>query len=308
MVNSLDEALRILKNAVRKRGLACVGLVANAAELIPELARRGILPDLLTDQTPADDLLAYIPRGFTPAQAAELRESDPQSYRQRTLDSIAVHVRGMLELKKLGSVVFEFGNGIRSQALALGVADAVKIPDFASEYLQPDLAKGRSPFTVIALSGDPDDIPKCDTLFGELFPDTDLSKWIAIARRRAAAGLPARSSWTGADEAVRLGVAINELVARKQLAAPIVLGRSIPMNRGRAAADPGPISDSQLNSLLRAASGASCVAFQPTESSPAGIEQSVHITVVADGKPATAETVARLFAKDFAAAFASLPL
>jgi urocanate hydratase len=318
MVNSLDEALRILKNAVRKRASASVGLVANAAELIPELARRGVLPDLLTDQTPANDLLAYIPGGLTISQAAELRERDPEKYRQQALDSIAAHVRGMLELKKLGSVVFEFGNGIRAQALAGGVTQTAEIPDLISEYLQPQLARGLGLVTLIALSGEAEDIARIDTVFAELFPDTDLQRWIAIARRRASAGLPARSCWIGPEAATRLGSAINALVSEGSLKAPVAIGCSICMASGKsgeqinihgASSAPGAraIADSaQLDSLLRAASGAAWLAVQEGDELPAGSEQSLYFAVVADGKPKTGHCMARLFAKDFAAAFAAL--
>src|SRR5205807_5142711 len=150
---NLDEALRILKNAVRKREPASVGVIGNAAEIVPELAHRGVLPNFLTDQTPADDPLAYIPQGLTTAQSDELRERDPSAYRERALDSIATQVRAMLEIREMGAVVFEFGNGMRAQAFARGVSDAYKIPDFVSEYLLPDLEQGRGLLTVVGLSG-----------------------------------------------------------------------------------------------------------------------------------------------------------
>jgi len=315
MVNSLDEALRILKNAVRKREPASVGLIANAAELIPELARRGILPDLLTDQTPASDLLAYIPQGLTIAQAADLRGRDPQGYRERSLDSVAAQARGLVELKKMGSLVFEFGNGIRAQALSCGVTGAAEIPDFVSEYLQPDLASGRGPLTIVALSGESDDIAKIDALFGYLFPDGDLQKWIAIARRRPSPGLPARTCWTGADETLRLSTAVNELVSDGKLKAPVVIGRSmyilrpsqIKISVPSSASGAHPIVDSpQLDSLLRAASGTAWLGVEQLNAVTNGGAQVIHFAVIADGKSTTADNITRVFTREFLPAFAGL--
>jgi urocanate hydratase len=315
MVNNLDEALRILKNAVRKREPASVGLIGNAAEVIPELARRGVLPDLLTDQTPADDPFAYIPQSLTMAHAAELRGRDPRAYGEKALDSIATQVRAMLELQKMGAVVFEFGNGILAQAFARGVADAYGVSDFASEYLQADLAQGRGLVTVIALSGDPGDLAHVDDLFPELFPDSELQQWIAIARKHPSPGLPARSCWIRADDAIRLGTAINDLVTRGEIKAPVAMGRSIRQNQGRSplgsppaaqapnsgAVDP-PLADwPGLTALLHAASGASWLSLQAPARSDEGWEQSTSFAVVADGKPKAAERIERLFANDLAA-------
>jgi urocanate hydratase len=316
MVNNLDETLRILKNAVRKREAASVGLIGNAAELIPELADRGVLPDLLTDQTPADDPFAYIPRGLTMAQATELRGRDPRAYRERALDSIATQVRGMLQLKKMGAVVFEFGNGMRAQAFARGVTGAYEIPDFASEYLLPDFARGRGMLTLIALSGDSDDLARVDALFAELFPESELPKWVAIARKRPSPGLPARSCWIGRDEAMKLGTAINDLVARGEIKAPVAIGRSSRQNRGRSpldsqlpaqAANSGSLAQALADSpalaaILHAASGASWLSLQATAGPDQSWEQSSSLVAVADGRPKTAEGIERLFADDFAAA------
>jgi urocanate hydratase len=189
VVNNLDEALRILKDAVRKREPASVGLIGNASELLPEFVSRSVLPDVLTDQTPADDPLAYIPHGLTVAQATEARERDPCAYRERALDSIAAQARAMPELKKMGAITFEFGNGLRAQAVARGVSNAYDIPDFASEYLQSDLAEGRGLLTVIALSGDHDDLDRIDDRFPELFPDEDVREWDHHSSQASLAGL-----------------------------------------------------------------------------------------------------------------------
>ena len=316
MVNNLDEALRILKNAVRKRELASVGLVGNASEVIPELAHRGVLPDLLTDQTPADEPFAYIPQGLTPLQAAELREQNPRAYRARALDSLAAQVRGMLELKKMGAVVFEFGNGILAQAFARGVADAYEIPDFVSEYLLADLQQCRGLFTAVALSGDLDDLARIDSLFPKLFPDSELREWIAIARKRPSPGLPARSCWMRADEAVKLSAAINDAVARGEMKAPVAMGRSIRQKRAKnlpgsqptaqavnSAAPAQALADwPGLPALLDAATGASWLALQVGAATGESWEQGASFAVVADGKPKTAERIERLLANDLAAA------
>ncbi len=321
MVNNLDEALRILKNAVRKSAPTSVGLIANASELLPEFVRRGVLPDVLTDQTPADDPFAYIPQGLTIAQAAELREKGPRAYRERALDSIAMQMRAMLELKKMGAVVFEFGNGIRAQALAHGVADANEIPDFASEYLAQDFAQGRGPLTVVALSGDPGDLGHVDELFPRLFFDSELQKWVAIARKHPSSGLPARSYWMGAAEAIQLATAINDLVARGETSAPVAVARSVRQNRGKhlpssqppaQIPSPGPAAQSLADSpalaaLVQAARGASWLSWQANSGPGETRGQSLSFAVVADGKPKTAENIARLFASDFGAVIFAPP-
>ena len=321
MVNNLDEALRILKNAVRKREPASVGLIGNAAEILPELAQRGVLPDLLADQTPADDLSCYIPRGFTLPDARELQERDPSAYQERALDSIAAQVRAMLELKKLGALVFEFGNGIRAQALARGVAEAAKIPDFVSEYLLADLAQGRGLLTAIALSGDPGDLAQVDAACFELFPQSELSEWIGVARKRPSAGLPARSLWMTAGEAGKLGAAVDGIVRNGAIKAPVALGRSIYVAASAkpAASSPPPqstnsgamhdgraLADSPaLAAIVQAASGASWVGLQAAVVLGKEYAAPLSVAVVADGTPASAGRIARVFASDFANDFAA---
>ncbi len=310
MVNNLDEALRILKNAVRKREPASVGLIGNASEVLPEFVRRGILPDLLTDQTPADDPLAYIPDALTVAQAVELRVRDPRGYQERALDSIAAQARAMLELKKMGAILFEFGNGLRAQAFARGVSDAYEISDFTSEYLQSDIAEGRGLLTVIALSGDHVDLTRIDDLVPELFPDSELREWIAMARKHSSPGLPARSFWISPSEAIKLGTAINALVARGEIKAPVAMSRSIRQNRDKSSlrpqltpqsADAGKpwthaLEDSpEVAAFLRAASGAAWLSIQE-KAGPNEAERSSSFAVLADGKRGAAQAIARLFA------------
>jgi len=306
MVNHLDEALRILKNAVRKREPASVGLIAHPAELIPALARRGVLPDLLTDQTYADE--PYVPPGLTPAQAVEWSERDPRAYVKKVLESIATQTRAMIELKEMGAVVFESGNGMRGQASACRVADAPEMPDLVAEYLLPDVAQARGRLTVVALSGDSGDLKRVDDLFQTLFPDGELPEWIAIARKHPSPGLPARSCWIAASEAIRLGAAINDLVARGEIKAPVAMGRSF-RQRDRDPRPAQPLAQPasshvlaqaipdwpELAALLHAASGASWLSVQATAESAEGREPSAAFVVI-DGKPQTAEHVGRLFA------------
>jgi urocanate hydratase len=311
MVNSLDEALRILKNAVRKREATSVGLIGNCADIIPELARRGVVPDLLTDQTSAHDPLnGYVPRGVAVEEAAELRNRAPDDYRRRALDSIAEHVRGMLGLQKLGAIAFDYGNNIRTFAFQQGVANAYSIPGFVPEYIRPLFCEGRGPFRWVALSGEPSDIHRTDRLVLELFPqDEVLSRWIRLALKRVRfQGLPARICWLGYGEREKFGLAINDLVARGELKAPIVIGRdhldcgsvaspyreTEKMRDGSDAVADWPL----LNALLNTASGASWVSIH--NGGGVGIGYSLHAgqVTVADGTPEMAARIARVLTND----------
>jgi len=298
MVNSLDEALRILKNAVRRREATSVGLVGNCAEVLPELVRRGVVPDLLTDQTSAHDPInGYIPRGLTLEQAAELRRRDPEEYRQRALESIACHVEAMLELQKLGAVTFDYGNNIRTMAYEAGVKNAYDFPGFVPAYIRPMFCQGRGPFRWVALSGDPADIARTDRLVEELFPDDEvLVRWIRLARRHVRfQGLPARICWLGYGQRDRFGLALNELVRRGELKAPIVIGRdhldtgsvaspyreTEGMRDGSDAIADWPL----LNALLNTASGAAWVSIHNGGGVGIGYSQHAGQVVVADGSP-----------------------
>ena len=208
MVTTLDEALRILKNAVRKKENVSVGLVGNCADVIPELAERGVLPDILTDQTSAHDPLnGYVPNGMTLPEALELRQRDPHAYQERSLDAMARHVEGMLRLQKMGAVTFDYGNNIRTFAFQRGVKNAYDFPGFVPEYIRPLFCEGRGPFRWVALSGDPSDIAVTDDLVLELFPDNRiLRRWIDLARKRIKfQGLPARICWLGYGERAQFG-------------------------------------------------------------------------------------------------------
>jgi len=311
MVNSLDEALRILKNAVRTRQAASVGLVGNCADVIPELARRGVVPDLLTDQTSAHDPVnGYIPQGYSVEQAAELRQRDPADYRKRAMESIARHVEGMLALDTLGAVTFDYGNNIRTMAYEQGVKDAYRFPGFVPAYIRPLFCEGRGPFRWVALSGDPADIHRTDQLVLELFPGNEsLTRWIRLAERRVQfQGLPARICWLGYGERDRFGVAMNELVARGELKAPIVIGRdhldtgsvaspfreTEKMRDGSDAIADWPL----LNALLNTASGATWVSIHNGGGVGIGYAEHAGQVVVADGTKEMARRIERVLSND----------
>jgi len=311
MVNDLDEALRILKNAVRKREAASVGLVGNCADVIPELARRGVVPDLLTDQTSAHDPVGgYIPQGLNVDQAAELRKADPESYRKRALESIAKHVEGMLALQKLGAVTFDYGNNIRTFAYEQGVKNAYDFPGFVPAYIRPLFCEGRGPFRWAALSGEASDIYRTDQLVLEMFPKNEiLCRWIELARKRVRfQGLPARICWLGYGEREKFGLVLNDLVARGELKAPIVIGRdhldcgsvaspyreTEKMRDGSDAVADWPL----LNALLNTASGASWVSIH--NGGGVGIGYSLHAgqVTVADGTKEMAARIERVLTND----------
>src|SRR4051812_37194640 len=311
MVNSLDEALRILKNAVRKKEAVSVGLVGNCADVIPELAARGVVPDLLTDQTSAHDPLnGYVPNGMSLAEAQELRARDPHAYQERSLDSIARHVEGMLALQKMGSVTFDYGNNIRTFAHQRGVKNAYDFPGFVPEYIRPLFCEGRGPFRWVALSGEPSDIAVTDDLVLELFPDNKiLRRWINLARKRIKfQGLPARICWLGYGERAQFGLAMNDLVKKGKLKAPIVIGRdhldcgsvaspyreTESMLDGSDAVADWPL----LNALLNTAAGASWVSIH--NGGGVGIGYSLHAgqVTVADGTEAMAKRIERVLTTD----------
>ena len=311
MVNSLDEALRILKNSIRKKEAVSVGLVANCADIIPELAARGVVPDLLTDQTSAHDPLnGYVPNGLTLEAAVELRGRDPKGYIERSLDSIARHVEGMLALKKIGSVTFDYGNNIRTFAHQCGVSSAYDFPGFVPEYIRPLFCQGRGPFRWVALSGNPADIAVTDELVLELFPKNQiLNRWINLARKRIKfQGLPARICWLGYGERAEFGLAMNALVKSGRLKAPIVIGRD-HLDCGSVASpyretesmkdDSDAVADWPiLNALLNTAAGASWVSVH--NGGGVGIGYSLHAgqVTVADGTEMMARRIERVLTTD----------
>jgi len=311
MVNDLDEALRILKNAVRKREAASVGLVGNCADVIPEMASRGVVPDLLTDQTSAHDpLFGYIPRGLDVAQAAELRSRDPEDYKKRSLESIARHVEGMLQLQKFGAHTFDYGNNIRTFAFQQGVKNAYDFPGFVPAYIRPLFCEGRGPFRWAALSGEASDIHRTDQLVLDMFPhDQVLTRWIGLAQKRVRfQGYPARICWLGYGERDKFGLALNDLVARGEFKAPIVIGRdhldcgsvASPYRETESMRDGSDaVADwALLNALLNTASGASWVSIH--NGGGVGIGYSLHAgqVTVADGTKEMAARIERVLTND----------
>jgi urocanate hydratase len=311
MVNTLDEALRILKNSIRKKEAISVGLVGNCADVIPELAERGVLPDILTDQTSAHDPLnGYVPHGMPLEAALELRKNDPKAYLEKSLDAMACHVEGMLRLQKMGSVTFDYGNNIRTFAHQRGVKNAYDFPGFVPEYIRPLFCEGRGPFRWVALSGDPQDIAVTDELILQMFPENRiLSRWIELARKRIKfQGLPARICWLGYGERAQFGLAMNDLVKKGKLKAPIVIGRdhldcgsvaspyreTESMLDGSDAVADWPL----LNALINTASGASWVSIH--NGGGVGIGYSLHAgqVTVADGTDMMAKRIERVLTAD----------
>ncbi len=308
---SLDEALEICEDARAQRRGISVGLVANCAEVLPEIVRRGLKVDAITDQTSAHDPLnGYVPAGLTLDAAAELRRIDPSSYINRSTHSMAVHVQAMLDLKRAGAVAFDYGNNIRKQAFDAGCSDAFEIPGFVPEYIRPLFCEGKGPFRWVALSGNENDIRKTDDLALELFPeDKTLNRWLRLARDRVQfQGLPARICWLGYGERAEMGDAINEMVRRGDLEAPVAIGRdhldtgsvaspyreTEAMKDGTDAVADWPI----LNALLNTASGASWVSFH--HGGGVGIGYSLHAgqVSVADGSDEAAKRLNRVLTND----------
>jgi len=309
--DNLDDALKIVLNAKTNGKAISVGLVGNTADVLPELVRRGIVPDVLTDQTSAhDELNGYVPAGISYEAALELRKSNPEKYIEMAYHSMAAHVRAMLELRQRGAVTFDYGNNIRGQAKKAGIENAFDFPGFVQAYVRPLFCEGRGPFRWVALSGEPEDIYRTDELVLELFPeDQVLKRWITLAREKVKfQGLPARICWLGCGERDKFGVAINELVAKGELKAPIVIGRdhldcgsvaspnreTEGMRDGSDAIADWPI----LNALLNAVSGASWVSVH--HGGGVGIGLSIHAgqVIVADGTPEAAERLKRVLTND----------
>ena len=307
-VNALDEALRILKNAVRKKQAVSVGLVGNCADVIPELASRGVVPDILTDLTSAHDLLkGYVPSGLSGGEAATLRDGNPDEYLGRVRNSIARHFGGMLALQKLGSVVFEFGNGMRAAASECKTSeDARAVPDFNEAYLQPLLNEGLVPVRWIALSGEAEDIRHLDELALELFPDDKrLARWISLARKYVRfQGLPARVLWMREQARTEFALRLNDLVADGSIKAPVVVALDykapgafppdeaqleIPKDGGA-----GGIGHQALNAILKAATGTGWVSIQGV-----GDGKLATIAIIADGRPARADAISLVLKSDF---------
>ena len=309
--STLDEAMDIIGAAVRAGEAISVGLLGNAAEVLPELVSRGITPDVLTDQTSAHDMLeGYVPAGMSLAEAVLLRRTDPDQYIRRSTESAVWHVAAMLEMQKRGAITFDYGNNIRTVARDAGLERAFDIPGFVPEYIRPLFCEGKGPFRWVALSGDPRDIARTDALALELFTsDGHLRRWISLAQARISfQGLPARICWLGQSDRAKFGIAINDLVASGEITAPVAIGRdhldtgsvaspfreTEGMRDGTDAVADWPL----LNAMLNVASGASWVSFH--HGGGVGIGNSLHAgqVIVADGTPEMRERLERVLTND----------
>jgi len=304
---TLDEAMSLLNGA---QGHS-VGLVGNCADVLPEMVRRGITPDVVTDQTSAHDPLnGYIPNGMTLADARALRSRDPREYVARSVTTMGVHVAAMLALQEKGAIAFDYGNNIRTQAKQAGVEHAYDIPGFVPEYIRPLFCEGRGPFRWVALSGDPEDIYRTDRLALELFPHNEtLARWLPMARERIQfQGLPARICWLGYGERAEFGVAINRLVRSGELKAPIVIGRdhldtgsvASPYRETEAMRDGSDaIADwPLLNALVNTAAGASWISIHNGGGVGIGYSQHAGMVVVADGTEESERRLQRVLTSD----------
>jgi urocanate hydratase len=311
IAHSLDDALRLLDEALKSKQAISVGLVGNCADVVPELVRRDLVPDILTDQTSAHDALnGYVPNGMSLDEALALRTSDPEKYIERAMHSMATHVEAMLALQKKGAITFDYGNNIRTQAKKAGVENAFEIPGFVPEYIRPLFCEGKGPFRWVALSGDPEDIARTDRLALELFPENKtLARWMKLAKERIHfQGLPARICWLGFGERAEFGVAMNDLVKRGEIKAPIVIGRD-HLDTGSVASPfretEGMIDGSDaiadwalLNALVNTAAGASWISIHNGGGVGIGYSQHAGMVVVADGTDSARRRLERVLTSD----------
>jgi urocanate hydratase len=311
MTASIDEGIDWALIAKEKGEAVSIGIVCNAVDLLKRLIERNITPDTLTDQTSAHDaLIGYYPTGLTIEQAKVLREKNPEEYIERSLDTMAEHVRLMLELQKRGAITFDYGNNIRGQALSRGVKNAFDFPGFVPAYVRPLFCEGKGPFRWVALSGDPNDIYATDKALLELFPENKgLARWLKLAKEKIAfQGLPARICWLGMGEREKAGLLFNELVKTGKVKAPIVIGRD-HLDTGSVASPnretEGMLDGSDaiadwpvLNSLISTAGGASWVSLH--HGGGVGIGYSIHagMVIVADGTDDAARRLKRVLNND----------
>jgi urocanate hydratase len=310
VVDTLEEAMTLVEESVAAGQARSIGLIGNAAEIFPELLARGIVPDVVTDQTPAHDLMAYIPSGMTLTQADALRTRDPQAFEQASKDSMTRHVEAMLGFQKKGSEVFDYGNNLRQRALENGLTNAYDFPGFVPAYIRPLFSEGKGPFRWVALSGDPEDIYRTDEAIKQLFPeDAHLHRWLEMARERIHfQGLPARICWLGYGERAKAGLRFNEMVANGEVSAPIVIGRDhldsgsvASPNRETEAMKDGSdaISDWPiLNAMINAVNGATWVSFHHGGGVGIGYSQHAGQVIVADGTPEAAARLQRVLTSD----------
>jgi urocanate hydratase len=311
IARTLDEGLQMVDEARAQRQAISIGLVGNCADVLPQMVERGVVPDILTDQTSAHDALnGYVPHGMSLDEALKLRADKPDEYVDRAMHSMAVHVEAMLALQKRGAVTFDYGNNIRTQAKKAGVANAFDIPGFVPEYIRPLFCEGKGPFRWVALSGDPEDIARTDRLALEMFPQSEiLARWMKLAKERIQfQGLPARICWFGYGERAEFGLAMNELVRRGELKAPIVIGRdhldtgsvASPFRETEGMLDGSDaISDwPLLNALVNTAGGASWVSIHNGGGVGIGYSQHAGMVVVADGTDNSKRRLERVLTSD----------
>jgi urocanate hydratase len=310
VVDTLEEAMTLVEEAKEKGQPKSIGLIGNAAEIYPQLVQHGVVPDVVTDQTPAHDVMSYVPAGLSVKEAEALRKSDPDEYKRRSLDSMSDHIRAMLEFQKRGSEVFDYGNNLRQRAYDNGVSDAFSFPGFVPAYIRPLFCEGKGPFRWVALSGDPEDIYRTDEAVAELFPeDEHLQRWLKLAREQVHfQGLPSRICWLGYGERAKAGLKFNELVAKGIVKAPIVIGRDhldagsvASPNRetegmldGTDAVSDWPI----LNAMINVAGGATWVSFHHGGGVGIGFSQHAGMVIVADGTPEAAIRLQRVLTTD----------
>ena len=309
--DDLEEAMTWAEEAQAKGEAKSIALIGNAAEILPEMVARGIVPDVVTDQTSAHDVMyGYIPAGMTLDEATALRENDPETYKHRAMESMAKHVQAMLDWQKKGSIVFDYGNNLRQRAFDFGVENAFDYPGFVPAYIRPLFCEGKGPFRWVALSGDPEDIYATDRAIMELFPeDEHLNRWLRLAREQVEfQGLPSRICWLGYGERAIAGQKFNEMVANGEVKAPIVIGRDhldsgsvASPNRETEAMKDGSdaIADwPLLNALVNAVGGATWVSIH--HGGGVGIGYSIHAgqVIVADGTPEAAKRLERVLTSD----------
>ena len=310
VTDNLEDAMTQVEEALEQQIPKSIGLIGNAADVYSELLLRGVIPDVVTDQTPAHDPLSYVPDRMSLAAAYQLRQSDPEKYIELSLKTMAKHVQAMLGMQKQGAIVFDYGNNIRQRAFDQGVTDAFDFPGFVPAYIRPLFCEGKGPFRWVALSGDPEDIYKTDQKLMELFPeDAHLHRWLKLAREQVPfQGLPARICWLGYGERDKAGLAFNEMVADGTLKAPIVIGRD-HLDAG-SVASPNRETESMLdgtdavsdwpilNALLNTANGATWVSFHHGGGVGIGFSQHAGQVIVADGTPEAARRLKRVLLGD----------
>jgi urocanate hydratase len=308
--DSLEDALARVDAALAAGEAKSIGLLGNAADILPQLVQIGRIPDVVTDQTSAHDPLAYVPHGMTFAEANALRESDPAAYRERSMQSMARHCKAILDMQNAGAVAFDYGNNLRQRALDMGVTNAFDYPGFVPAYIRPLFCEGKGPFRWVALSGDPEDIYRTDEKILELFPeDEHLARWIKMAQNTFEfQGLPARICWLGYGERAKAGLAFNELVASGVVSAPIVIGRDhldagsvASPNRETEGMRDGTdaVSDwALLNAMINAVGGATWVSFHHGGGVGIGYSQHAGQVILADGTPEAAARLQRVLTTD----------